>query len=50
MLVFLWEFFGKVDEGLLVGLLIGEGILLEEVERVGGVVLDYRAVGKFADY
>jgi len=40
VLMFLWQFFGEVDEGLLVGLLVGEGVFLEEVQGVGGMILD----------
>lgn len=44
-----WQFFGEVHEGLLVGLLIGEGVFFYEVQAAVGGLSDYGAVGNLAD-
>ena len=49
VLVLVWQFFREVDEGLLVGLLIGVGILFEEMKVIVGMLLDYGPVGQVSD-
>ena len=49
MLVLVWQFFREADEGLLVGLLVGERILFEEVKMVVGVLLDDGSIGQVPD-
>lgn len=47
VLVFLWELFGEVYEGLLIGLLVGKGVFLDEMKSSVCSLAHDGAVGDF---